>query len=115
MLALAPITYQYGRTYVEFRRDHVGRFGVGDRRGARDDGLTEPGGGSDLQNMQTTAVRSVDDLVINGSKKWISNARRSGLQGCRNLRADLRRLPGAGVGDPGRRTGQGFRADDEKP
>ena len=41
--------------------------------------LTEPGGGSDLQNMSTTAVRDGDDLVINGSKTWISNARRSGL------------------------------------
>ena len=44
--------------------------------------LTEPGGGSDLQNMSTTAV-PVDadgsDLVVNGSKTWISNARRSGL------------------------------------
>jgi alkylation response protein AidB-like acyl-CoA dehydrogenase len=41
--------------------------------------LTEPGGGSDLQNMKTTAVRDGEDLVINGSKTWISNARRSGL------------------------------------
>ncbi len=41
--------------------------------------LTEPGGGSDLQNMKTTAVSDGDHLVINGSKTWISNARRSGL------------------------------------
>ena len=41
--------------------------------------LTEPGGGSDLQNMTTTARRDGDDLVINGAKTWISNARRSGL------------------------------------
>ncbi|MBO0881438.1 MAG: acyl-CoA dehydrogenase family protein [Mycobacterium sp.] len=47
--------------------------------------LTEPGGGSDLQNMSTTALPVVGDgstegdLVINGSKTWISNARRSGL------------------------------------
>ncbi len=41
--------------------------------------LTEPGGGSDLQNMSTTALRDGDDLVVNGSKTWISNARRSGL------------------------------------
>jgi alkylation response protein AidB-like acyl-CoA dehydrogenase len=41
--------------------------------------LTEPGGGSDLQNMTTTALRDGEDLVINGSKTWISNARRSGL------------------------------------
>ncbi|MEB3062731.1 acyl-CoA dehydrogenase family protein [[Mycobacterium] zoologicum] len=41
--------------------------------------LTEPGGGSDLQAMTTTARADGDDLVINGSKTWISNARRSGL------------------------------------
>jgi butyryl-CoA dehydrogenase len=41
--------------------------------------LTEPGGGSDLQNMKTTALADGDELVINGSKTWISNARRSGL------------------------------------
>jgi butyryl-CoA dehydrogenase len=41
--------------------------------------LTEPGGGSDLQNMTTVARREGNDLVINGSKTWISNARRSGL------------------------------------
>jgi butyryl-CoA dehydrogenase len=41
--------------------------------------LTEPAGGSDLQNIKTTATRDADELVINGSKTWISNARRSGL------------------------------------
>jgi alkylation response protein AidB-like acyl-CoA dehydrogenase len=41
--------------------------------------LTEPGGGSDLQNMSTIAATDGSDLVINGSKTWISNARRSGL------------------------------------
>lgn len=41
--------------------------------------LTEPGGGSDLQNMTTTVTADGDDLVITGAKTWISNARRSGL------------------------------------
>jgi len=41
--------------------------------------LTEPGGGSDLQNMITVARRDGDDLVITGAKTWITNARRSGL------------------------------------
>jgi butyryl-CoA dehydrogenase len=41
--------------------------------------LTEPGGGSDLQNMTTTAVPDGRELVITGAKTWISNARRSGL------------------------------------
>ncbi len=41
--------------------------------------LTEPGGGSDLQAMKTTARRDGDSYVVNGSKTWISNARRSRL------------------------------------
>ncbi len=41
--------------------------------------LTEPGGGSDLQAMRTVARRDGDHYVVNGSKTWISNARRSGL------------------------------------
>ncbi|WP_459547066.1 acyl-CoA dehydrogenase family protein [Nocardia sp. X0981] len=41
--------------------------------------LTEPSGGSDLQALTTHARADGDDLVINGSKIWISNARRSGL------------------------------------
>ena len=41
--------------------------------------LTEPGGGSDLQAMRTTARRDGTDYVINGSKTWITNARRSQL------------------------------------
>jgi alkylation response protein AidB-like acyl-CoA dehydrogenase len=41
--------------------------------------LTEPGGGSDLQAMTTAARADGDDLVINGAKTWITNARRSGV------------------------------------
>ncbi|MGJ9422865.1 acyl-CoA dehydrogenase family protein [Aeromicrobium sp. CF3.5] len=43
--------------------------------------LTEPSGGSDLQAMRTHATRDGDDLVINGSKTWISNAQHAGLIG----------------------------------
>jgi alkylation response protein AidB-like acyl-CoA dehydrogenase len=43
--------------------------------------LTEPGGGSDLQAMRTTATADGDDWIINGSKTWISNAAHSGLFG----------------------------------
>jgi isovaleryl-CoA dehydrogenase len=41
--------------------------------------LTEPGGGSDLQALRTTARREGGSYVVNGSKTWITNARRSHL------------------------------------
>ena len=41
--------------------------------------LTEPGGGSDLQAMRTTARADGDEWVVTGSKTWITNARRAGL------------------------------------
>jgi alkylation response protein AidB-like acyl-CoA dehydrogenase len=41
--------------------------------------LTEPGGGSDLQAIRTVARRDGDRYVLNGTKTWITNARRSGL------------------------------------
>jgi alkylation response protein AidB-like acyl-CoA dehydrogenase len=45
--------------------------------GARRTGiaLTEPGAGTDLQGILTTARRDGDDYVINGTKMWITNAR----------------------------------------
>jgi alkylation response protein AidB-like acyl-CoA dehydrogenase len=41
--------------------------------------LTEPSGGSDLQDIRTRAVRDGDHYVVDGSKTWITNARHAGL------------------------------------
>ncbi|MBC7630903.1 acyl-CoA dehydrogenase family protein [Aeromicrobium sp.] len=38
-------------------------------------GLTEPGAGTDLQGISTTARRDGDVYVVNGTKTWITNAR----------------------------------------
>jgi acyl-CoA dehydrogenase len=40
--------------------------------------LTEPGAGSDVSGIQTTAVRDGDEYVLNGSKMFITNAGHAG-------------------------------------
>jgi citronellyl-CoA dehydrogenase len=40
-------------------------------------GVSEPGAGSDVAGMKTTARRDGDDYVINGSKMWITNGTRA--------------------------------------
>ncbi|MBX5481319.1 MAG: acyl-CoA dehydrogenase family protein [Myxococcaceae bacterium] len=40
-------------------------------------GVSEPGAGSDVANIKTTAKRVGDDYVINGSKMWITNGTRA--------------------------------------
>ncbi|WP_449279031.1 acyl-CoA dehydrogenase family protein [Leucobacter sp. GX24907] len=61
----------------EQKQAYLPRMATGELRATM--ALTEPGGGSDLQAMRTVAKTDGDDLVINGSKMWITNARRSGL------------------------------------
>jgi alkylation response protein AidB-like acyl-CoA dehydrogenase len=63
---------------TEEQRDrYLPRMATGEVRATM--ALTEPGGGSDLQAMRTTARRDGDSYVVNGSKTWITNARRSQL------------------------------------
>ncbi|KRB80409.1 acyl-CoA dehydrogenase [Nocardioides sp. Root190] len=61
----------------EQKQNYLPRMATGELRATM--ALTEPGGGSDLQAMKTVARKDGDDYVVNGSKTWISNARRSGL------------------------------------
>ena len=55
----------------ELKRKWLPRMISGEAIGAL--GLTEPGGGSDVQNIRTSAVRDGNDYVINGQKIFISN------------------------------------------
>ena len=41
--------------------------------------MTEPGAGSDLQSVRTTALRDGDDYVVNGSKTYITNGQNADL------------------------------------
>lgn len=53
------------------KRHWLPKMATGEAVGAL--ALTEPGGGSDLQAIKTTAVKDGDDYVLNGSKIFISN------------------------------------------
>ncbi|HWU20305.1 MAG TPA: acyl-CoA dehydrogenase family protein [Nocardioides sp.] len=72
---VAKLILQFGTE--EQKQRYLPRMATGELRATM--ALTEPGGGSDLQAMKTTAKKDGDEYVVNGSKTWISNARRSGL------------------------------------
>jgi alkylation response protein AidB-like acyl-CoA dehydrogenase len=57
----------------EQKQAHLPALASGERRTGI--GLTEPGAGSDLQGIATTARRDGDHYIVNGRKTWITNAR----------------------------------------
>ncbi|HEY7595834.1 MAG TPA: acyl-CoA dehydrogenase family protein [Actinophytocola sp.] len=61
----------------EQKERYLPRMATGEVRATM--ALTEPGGGSDLQALTTTARRDGDGYVVDGTKTWITNSRRSQL------------------------------------
>ncbi|MCD9879739.1 acyl-CoA dehydrogenase family protein [Streptomyces guryensis] len=62
----------------EQKRRYLPKMATGEIRATM--ALTEPGGGSDLQAMRTVARKDgAGGYVVNGTKTWITNSRRSGL------------------------------------
>jgi acyl-CoA dehydrogenase len=81
--------------------------------------LTEPEAGSDSANVQTRAIRDGDAYVLNGTKRFITNANKADLftvmarsdpakAGAGGVSAFLveRNLPGLSVGKPEKKMGQ---------
>lgn len=68
-IALPPLI-KYGTP--EQKEKFVKPVLAGDRVAAL--AVTEPGGGSDVANLQTTAVRDGDHYIVNGSKTFITSA-----------------------------------------
>ena len=56
----------------EVKRAYLPRLASGE--GMFSYGLSEPEAGSDAGGMRTRAVRDGDDWIINGGKRWITNA-----------------------------------------
>lgn len=81
--------------------------------------LTEPDAGSDAASLKTSAVRDGDYFVLNGTKRFISNATRAGVftvmarsdaskKGADGITAFLvdRDTPGLSIGKPEHKMGQ---------
>jgi len=81
--------------------------------------LTEPGAGSDAASVRTTAIRDGDDYVVNGTKRFITNANRAGMftlmarsnpdkKGAGGISAFIlpSKLKGVSVGKPEKKMGQ---------
>jgi acyl-CoA dehydrogenase len=81
--------------------------------------LTEPSAGSDAASVRTTAIRDGDDYVVNGTKRFITNANRAGMftlmartdpskKGAGGISAFIvpAGTPGVSVGKPEKKMGQ---------
>ena len=81
--------------------------------------LTEPGAGSDAASLRTTAIRDGDDYVVNGTKRFITNANRAGMftlmartnpkvKGAPGISAFIvpAATPGVSIGKPEKKMGQ---------
>ena len=66
---VAPYILGYGSEVQ--KREWLPKMATGEVIGAI--AMTEPGIGSDLQRVKTTAVKDGDELVINGSKTFVTN------------------------------------------
>ena len=75
---LAPVLIKYGS---EAQKQHwLGRMLRGDDWWCQ--GYSEPGAGSDLANVRTTAVRDGDHYVINGQKTWTTLGQHANMMFC---------------------------------
>lgn len=72
---VAPYIEHYGSE--EMKQKYLPKMVSGELVGAI--AMTEPGAGSDLQGVRTTAVRDGDHYVINGSKTFITNGQHADI------------------------------------
>jgi alkylation response protein AidB-like acyl-CoA dehydrogenase len=72
---VAPYIHHYGT--AEQKLAWLPKMAAGDAIAAI--AMTEPGGGSDLQAIRTTAIRDGDDYIISGQKTFITNGQTADL------------------------------------
>lgn len=72
---VAPYIEHYGSEAV--KQKYLPKMVSGEMIGAI--AMSEPGAGSDLQGVKTTAVRDGDHYIVNGSKTFITNGQNANL------------------------------------
>lgn len=72
---VAPYIEHYGSDAM--KQNYLPKMVTGELVGAI--AMTEPGAGSDLQGVRTTAVRDGDHYIINGSKTFITNGQHADI------------------------------------
>src|SRR5690242_20373593 len=72
---VAPYLYNYGSEAL--KKKYLPKMAAGEMIGAI--AMSEPGAGSDLQAVKTSAIRKGDKYVVNGSKTFITNGWNSDL------------------------------------
>ncbi len=72
---VAPYLFNYGNEHI--KQTYLPKMAAGEMIGAI--AMSEPGAGSDLQAIKTTAIKKGDHYVVNGSKTFITNGWHSDL------------------------------------
>jgi alkylation response protein AidB-like acyl-CoA dehydrogenase len=66
---VAPYLFNYGSDAL--KKKYLPKMAAGEMIGAI--AMSEPGAGSDLQSVKTSAIRKGDKYIVNGSKTFITN------------------------------------------
>ena len=89
---LGPVLYTFGSAAQ--RRDHLPGILASDVWWCQ--GYSEPGAGSDLASLKTTAVRDGDHYIVNGTKMWTTEAHWADWMHCL-VRTDSSGKPQGGI------------------
>ncbi len=89
---LAPVLFKYGTP--EQKAEYLPKMLSGEHYWCQ--GYSEPGSGSDLSSLKTSAVKDGDDYVVNGTKIWTTHAQFADHIFCL-VRTDTSVRPQAGI------------------
>ena len=70
LMMVGPVIYTFGTDAQ--KQEHLPKILSGDRFWCQ--GYSEPGSGSDLASLRTSAIRDGDDYIVNGQKIWTTQA-----------------------------------------